>query len=149
VLGIADESALRDFEDEAMEGEVCLLGSGADVFGEAEIGELGEGDIHREGEMVGDVFGRSEDCTEKLACERAVKAGLFGEGDELIRRDEAALGMLPSGKGLEAAKKAGAKFNEGLEVRNDLVVFERPTQIVGVFGSHEWNDTTVQEGLIL
>ena len=42
---------------------------GADVFGEAEVGELGERDVDREGEMVGDIFGGGEDGSEKVAGE--------------------------------------------------------------------------------
>ncbi len=61
VFGVADESALGDLEDEALEREVGLLGGGEDVFGKGEVGELGEGDVDGEGEVSGDVFGCGED----------------------------------------------------------------------------------------
>ena len=136
VFGVADEGALGDLEDETVEGEVCLLGGGADVFGKSEVGELGEGDVDREGEVIGDVFGGGEDGAEEVAGEQAVEAGFFGEWNELVWRDEAALGMLPAGEGFEAAEEAGAKLDERLEVRDDLVVFECSAQIVCVFSSH-------------
>jgi hypothetical protein len=71
-----------------------------------------------------------------------VKAGLFGQGDELVWRDETALWMLPASESLEAAQEASAKFNQRLEKWNDLVVFEGSAQIVCVIGSHANDDTT-------
>ena len=136
MFGVADEGALGDLEDETLQGEVCLLGGGADVFWEREVGELGEGDVDRESEVVGDVFGGDEDCAQELAGEQAVKSGLFGEGNELVWRDKAALRMLPAGESLKAAEQAGAKLDKRLKIRNDLVIFERSAQIVCVVSSH-------------
>jgi hypothetical protein len=65
-----------------------------------------------------------------------VEAGFFGQGNELIWRDEAALRVLPAGKGLEAAKEPGAKFYQRLKIRDDLVVFECSAQIICVVSSH-------------
>jgi hypothetical protein len=148
VFGVADEGALGDFEDESLEREVGVLGGGEDVPGEGEVGELGEGDVDGEREVGGDIFGCGEDGAEEFASKEAVEAGLLCEGDELVGQDETALGMLPAGECFEAAEEAGAQFDEGLEVGNDLVVFERAAQIVGVVGSHGWNDTTGLVGLI-
>ncbi len=86
--------------------------------------------------MAGDVFGCSEDRTQELAGEQAVEAGLFGEGDELIRKNKTALRMLPAGERLEAAEQACAKLHERLEKWHDLVIFERSAQIVCVISSH-------------
>src|ERR1700758_1031215 len=97
--------------------------------GETEVGQLGEGDVDREGEVVGNVFGGGEDGGEELAGEQAVEAGFFGERDELVWRDEAALGMLPAGEGFEAAEEASTQFDERLKVRNDFVAFEGSAQI--------------------
>jgi hypothetical protein len=78
VLGVAGESAFGDFQDETVEGKAGLLGGGADVFGEGEVGELGERDVDREGEMFGDVFCGGEDGSEEVAGELTVEAGVFG-----------------------------------------------------------------------
>ena len=86
--------------------------------------------------MFGDVFGCGEDGADKAAGEQTVEAGFFGEGNELVGRDETALRMLPAGEGFEAAEKAGAKLHKRLKIRNDLVVFECSPQIVCVVGSH-------------
>ncbi len=136
MFGVADEGALGDLEDETLQGKVCLLGGGADVLGEREVGELSEGDVDREGEVAGDVFGCGEDCTQELASEQTVESGLFGKGDELIRQDKTALRMLPAGECLEAAEQASAELYERLEIRHDLVIFEGSAQIVRVISSH-------------
>ncbi len=147
MFGVADESALGDFEDEALEGEVCMFGGEADVFWKAEVGQLSQGDVDRESEMVRNVFGRGEDGTKKLASKQAMKAGLFSERNELIWLDQATLRMLPAGERLEAAEEAGAELDERLEIRNDLVIFECSPQIVCVVGSHARDDTTVSPRL--
>jgi hypothetical protein len=124
-----------------------LFGGGADVPGETEVGQLGEGDVDREGEVIGDVLGGGEDGGEEFAGEETVKTGLFGEGDEVVWGDEAALRMLPAGEGFEAAKKAGAKLYERLKIRNDLVIFECSAQIIRVISSHGRDDTTATNDL--
>jgi len=90
----------------------------------------------------GDVLCCSEDGAEEFAGEQAVEAGLFGERDELVWRDKAALRMLPAGESLEAAEKASAKLYEWLKIGNDLVIFECSAQIVRVISSHGSDDTT-------
>ena len=52
--------------------------------------------------MAGDVFGGGEDGTEEFAGKEAVEAGFFGERNELIGRDEAALRDAASGRGLRS-----------------------------------------------
>ena len=143
VFGVADEGAFGDLEDKALEGKFRVFCGGADMPWEREVGQLSEGDIDGEGEMLRDVFGSGENGAEEIAGEQAVEAGLFGQGNELIRRDEAPLRMLPSGQSFEAAEKAGAQFDERLKIRDDLVIFERSAQIIRVVGSHGSDDTTV------
>jgi hypothetical protein len=92
--------------------------------------------------MTGNVFCGGEDGGEEFAGEETMQSRRFGEGNELVWRDEAALRMLPAGEGFEAAKKAGAKFYEWLKIRNNLVIFEPSAQIVCVFGGHGTDDTT-------
>jgi hypothetical protein len=149
VFGIADESAFGDFENKTVERKVCVQGGRADVFWKREVSELGEGDVNGQSEMARDIFRGGEDCAEELAGEESVKAGLFGERDELTGGDKAAVGMLPSGESFEAAQEASAKFNERLKVGHYLVAFECSAEIVGFVASHGWNDTTVQLGLTL
>ena len=77
----------------------------------------------------------AEHCAKKLG-EEAVEAGFFCERDELVWGDKAPLRMLPAGKCLKSAEEAGAKLDERLKIRDDLVIFERSAQIVCVVGSH-------------
>src|ERR1700733_14995072 len=129
LCGVADQSALGDFEDKAAQGEVCLVGGETDVPGKAGIGELGEGDVDRQGEMFGDVFGCGEDCAQEGAGEQTVETSFFGERDEVVGKNHAAEGMPPAGKDLKAAQKAGAKLDERLEERHNLVVLERSPEV--------------------
>ena len=146
-FGVADDGAFGDLEDEAIEGEVGLTRGVGDVAGKGEIGEFGEGDVDGDREMGGDVFGSGEDGSEEFAGEEAVEAGAFGEGDELVGRDEASLGMLPAREGFEAAEEASTEFDERLEIGDDLVVFQGSAQIARVVGSHGRDDTTASRGL--
>ena len=136
MLGVADECAFGDLEDEAFEGKLCVLRSGGDVSGKGEVCELGEGDVDRDGEVVGDVFCCGEDGSEEVACELTMEAGFFGERNELVGRDETMFRMLPASEGFEAAEEAGSQFDERLEVRHDLVAFERSAKIAGVVSGH-------------
>jgi hypothetical protein len=90
----------------------------------------------------GDVFCGGEDCPEESAGEETVEAGAFGEGDELVGKDEAALRVLPAGEGFEAAEEAGAELDEGLEIGDDFAIFQGSAQIARVVGSHGRDDTT-------
>ena len=66
-----------------------------------------------------------------------MEAGFFGEGNELVGRDETAdWGCCHRASDFEAAEQAGAKLDQRLKIRNNLVLFERPAEIVCVFRSH-------------
>jgi len=68
-----------------------------------------------------------------------MEAGLFGERDEFIRRNETADGMLPASECLETSEEAGAKLDERLKVRDYLVPFKGSAQIDRVVFSHGRN----------
>ena len=135
-FGVAEEGALGDLEDEAVEGEVAVLGGGADVAGKGAVGELSEGDVGCEGEVRGDDGGGGEGGAEEVAGELADEVGLFGEGDELVGVDDAALGMTPAGEDFEAGELAGAQLDHGLEVGDDLVAVEGAAEVELSFVSH-------------
>jgi hypothetical protein len=122
VFGVVYEGALGDLEDETVEGEVCLLRSKTDVPGEGAVGELGERDVDGEGEVLGDGSGCGEDGTEEIRGEEAGEAGLFGERDEVVGEDKAAMGMVPAGEDLETTEPACAQLYERLEEGYDLAV---------------------------
>jgi hypothetical protein len=128
-LGIADKGTLGDLEDEALEGEGCLLGRGTNVSRERTIGELGERDIDGEREVRGKDGRCGESATEKLLGELADQAGFFGQGDEIGWIDSAEYRMLPASKYFEAGEDSGAELDEGLEVRNNLIVFQRFVEV--------------------
>src|SRR6185295_17665109 len=61
--------------------------------------------------------------------ERDDQAGLLGERDEVERRDEAALRVLPADERLEAVDRAGLQRDERLVVERELAVLERPRKV--------------------
>jgi hypothetical protein len=142
MFGVADESALGDLKDETVEGKVGLTGCSEDVFWKREVCELSEGNVDGEGEVVGDVFGGCEDCAEELSCEKSVEAGLFGERNELVGEDEAALRMMPARESFEATQEASAELYKRLKIRYDLVGFEGSAEIDCVVRGHGRDDTT-------
>jgi hypothetical protein len=55
--------------------------------------------------------------------------GFFGEWNELGGVDCAFRGVLPASKNFKAGEHTCAKLDEGLEVRNNLVIVQRPLQV--------------------
>ncbi len=61
--------------------------------------------------------------------ERDDHAGLFRDRDEVYRRDEAALRVLPADERLEAAQAEVFERDDGLVVEHELVAFERAAHV--------------------
>ena len=61
--------------------------------------------------------------------DRADQAGLLGDRDELGRRDQAELGMVPAQQGLEAGDLAGFAGDQRLVVELELARVERLAQV--------------------
>ena len=57
------------------------------------------------------------------------EAGLLGQGDELVRREQAALGMLPAHERLEADRALGRERDDRLVDEPQLVALEGPPQV--------------------
>ncbi|MES4793368.1 MAG: hypothetical protein C4321_10685, partial [Chloroflexota bacterium] len=53
---------------------------------------------------------------------------LFRDRDEIQRRDQSVTGVSPAGQRLEPGQTAGCKLNDGLEVKLELLAFERERQ---------------------
>ena len=102
LFSVADEGALGDLEDEALEREVGLTRGGDDVSGQGEVRELGERDVDGESEMTGDAFGCGEDCAKKFPVRRP------------WRPDLSARGMNSSG---ESGRDGGAASGQELQSR--------------------------------
>ena len=96
VLGVADESTFGDLEDETVEGEAGLFGGGADVFGEGEIGELGEGDIDREGEVLGIFLAAAKTARRRFPVSRPLRPAASASGMNSSGGIRPRTGMLPA-----------------------------------------------------
>src|SRR5450756_2393320 len=64
-----------------------------------------------------------------VAGERPDQAGVLGQRDEVVRWDQAAVGVLPADQGLGADDVPGADADLGLVVQDQLVAVQRPAQV--------------------
>jgi hypothetical protein len=68
--------------------------------------------------------GRHDECAD-----RDDQPGLFGERNEVVWRDEAALRVLPSNQGLELGHHPRRQLDDGLVMHDELVVADRSAQV--------------------
>ena len=78
---------------------------------------------------VGPPGGRGAGLPHRPFAERDDEPGLLGQRDELGRRDEAALGVMPAQQRLEAADLVAREVDERLVVELELAVGQRLAQI--------------------
>ena len=57
------------------------------------------------------------------------ETGALGQGDELVRRNQTVLGVLPANQGFDADAAIVAQADFGLVVQGQLVTLDRPTQV--------------------
>ena len=99
----------------------------ADVLDELEALKVRGGDIDPHGEVVPPGFRVRPPAPELLhgglehpVAQLGNEAGFLGDGDELVRHDQAAGGMLPADQGLDALDPAGGQLNDRLVEQHQL-----------------------------
>src|ERR1035437_1141432 len=122
MIQIVDQGTFGDLDYEPRQRESGSFGSFADQSRQTGASQLHGGDIHRKRERRG--YGTS--FCKRLAQElqrQGVDPTLFlCKRDELIRRNEAVLGMLPPRQDFESGQLAGAQRDNRLEVGNELAL---------------------------
>ena len=78
---------------------------------------------------VGPLGGRGAGLPQRPFADRHDQAGLLGQRDELDRRDEAALGVMPAQQRLQTADLVALEVDERLVVELELAVGQRLAQV--------------------
>jgi hypothetical protein len=129
-----DESALGDLEDDSVGRNAVLAGEREEDIGIVEVAQGVGGDVEREGGKDALVVGELRELGEGLVgdepAELVDEAERLEAGDEVIGRDDAVTGVTPPGQGFEADDCPGGDVDLGLEVDDELVVFDRVSEIV-------------------
>ena len=103
-----------------------------DLARQALVEQVAGGQVHRDGQRpagIGPGARLREGGVQDVAGERADQPGVLGERDELVGKDQAALGVLPAHQGLGADDLAGADADLGLVVQDELAAVQRPAQV--------------------
>ena len=91
--------------------------------------ELQRRQIDRDAHVIGPLRRIRAGATQHQAADRVDQAGLFRNGNELGRRDHAALGMRPAHQRLEAGDAPGRKIDQRLVVRPQHIVAGSPRAV--------------------
>src|SRR5660397_36663 len=103
-----------------------------DHRGQALVEQVAGGEVHRDRQRPTGVRpgpDLAQGTVQDVAGERPDQAGVLGQRDEVIRWDQAAVGVLPADQGLGADDVPGADADLGLVVQDQLVAVQRPTQV--------------------
>src|SRR5664280_1449363 len=106
--------------------------SAAGHRGQALVEQVAGGEVHRDRQRPTGVRPRpdlAQGTVQDVAGERPDQAGVLGQRDEVIRWDQAAVGVLPADQGLGADDVPGADADLGLVVQDQLVAVQRPAQV--------------------
>ena len=125
---LVHEHALGHFQFEAFGRQAGLrqrLGHGGDEIG---ILELIGRDVDRDADVAGPARRLLAGGAQYPGTDRADQPGLFGQRDELDRRDAAELRAVPAEQCLEAGELAGVRVDDGLVGEVHLALLERAAQ---------------------
>ena len=131
---VGEDRRLGDLELELLRRDAGLGEERRDPVGELEVEQVGDRQVHRDVEVV--ARARSTARTARAprrarARERLDETGALRDRDELVRRDEPALGVLPADERLRAHDAAGLELGLGLEVDDELALLDRPAELAG------------------
>ena len=126
LLEIQEGHALGDFNDELFGSETSRAQERSELIGKPGVTHLlaRKVDAHVERGCLAPGPSPARQFTGRLLksppAQVADRAGRFGEGDELRRRDQAELGVLPAHQCLEADRVAGGGFDDRLILEVNL-----------------------------
>src|SRR4051812_27379219 len=118
--GVLDERALRDLDAQQVGGETRALERLDDRLYRARMAELARREVHGHAQGLAlsaalvPAHGLGARLLEHAMTERHDQAALLGDGDEVGRGDQAALGVLPANERLEADDLARARRDDRL-----------------------------------
>ena len=101
-----------------------------DVVGEVGVVELGRRNVDRQEEVLRPVAGMMAGLAQDLVAHRGDQAAVLGDGDELLGRQHAALGMIPARQALEADNGVVLEVHQRLIVGLDLAAHDGRAQVL-------------------
>ena len=130
-FGVLEQDGLRDFEDQAAGRQARCLERRAHLLDHARVLELAPAQVHahRQRRLDGvrelPLARLPAGLTQHPAADRDDEAGLLRERDEVERRHEAALGVVPAHERLDRRDPAAGQVDGRLVVDHELVALER------------------------
>src|SRR5436190_2395596 len=130
--GVGHDRAFGDLELEMVRRHAGVEQDARDFVGEVGIQQAALGDVDRDREVVAGGLPRVDLLQRRPqdeARQRLDEAGLLGERDELARREQPVLGMLPAHERLDARDRPALQPQLGLVVQDELAAVQRLAQL--------------------
>ena len=134
-LDVGEQRGLGDLQPQRVGRDAGLGEHVGDEAGEGRVDDLAGADVDRQRAVGERQLPRPPpgELGERVAQDRRPdlvdQPGLLGHRQELVGRQQAALGVQPAGQRLEAGDVAGRQLDDRLEVRDDLAALEAATQL--------------------
>jgi hypothetical protein len=130
--GIHHDGALGELDHQQLRGNLVAGEQLADLAGELEVEEAPGGHVDRDRELVAGVAplaALAQGLVEHVVGQGGDEPGPFGQGDELIRRDQTMFGVLPAHQRLHPEDLPGVGADLGLVVQQQLLLLQGPAQL--------------------
>ena len=134
-LDVGEQRRLGDLQPQRVGGDPGLAEHLGDEVGERRVDHLARPDVDRqrgvgEGQVARPPHGElGQGVGEHGGPDLVDQPGLLGHRQELVGRQQAALGVQPAGERLEAGHVAGGQLDDRLEVGHDLAALEAAPQL--------------------
>ena len=132
---IAHQRRFRDLQPQRVGAHTGLGERLGDDIVESCVDELADRHVHRNGD-VGQRGHRClpapelrKGCAQHCAAELADQAGLFGHRQELVRTEQASIGVTPARQHFEPGELTGEQIDDRLVVRHDLTALQAMAQL--------------------
>ena len=126
---VADEHRLGNFQFQPVRRQSGRRQRGNDLQRQGAASKLNRRHVDRELDVVGPRRGLGAGRRQHPLADLIDQAGVFGDWDELSRRDHAAFGMPPAQQGFAAGDRVVANAEAGLIVDLQTAVCDRLAQI--------------------
>ncbi len=134
MVGIGHHDGFRDFEIQARGVDLVLLKGLCNGGDEMGIHELPAGAVKAHGKSCGRELSGPESelsgaFTDDPLSDGDDESGLFGERNEIVGRDDPALGVVPSEQCFETKERGIVNGNNGLIGENELLFLKSAAQV--------------------
>ena len=127
------QRVLGQLQDQVLRLEAVLRQDAFDVLEQVAVLQLPGGQVHAERQPLrrgaAPALEFTAGLTQEPATDRHHQSGLFGEGDEVLRRDQPPGGMGPANQGFETLDAAGGHVDDGKIVHAELLAHQSIAQL--------------------